>query len=194
METLNFDWNLYGLIIKRHRKIRGVYTAKELSELIYLRTRTKVSKDALYRIEQGRQVPNAEQFMAINLTLFNDLFPYRFAEIKACVSEDWQHVRETCEISERWLDENTADAYKRYGYVTDSGLKIVPVDLLPIGEYVRDRDWLFPEERFPVPGVPQDIVFATREGYCFSMPASRLEAMLEIEKMGKEFDEASESS
>lgn len=69
-----FDWRAYGSTVRHARKAAGCRTAAEFSAMIYRRTRLEVSMDALYRIEQGRQQPTPEQFMAINLALFGRLF------------------------------------------------------------------------------------------------------------------------
>ncbi len=69
-----FDWAMYGACVRCRRRAAGCRTAADFSAMLYRRTRLEVSKDALYRIEQGRQQPTSEQFMAINLALFGRLF------------------------------------------------------------------------------------------------------------------------
>ena len=70
-----FDWPLYGALVRHHRTKAGIKTAAAFSDAVYERTRAKVSRDSIYKIEQGRQVPDAMQFMAINLALFGEVWP-----------------------------------------------------------------------------------------------------------------------
>jgi len=51
----------------------------------------QISKDVLYRIEQNRQEPTAMQFLAINLALFNKIWPEGRSEMIACLSDEWRN-------------------------------------------------------------------------------------------------------
>lgn len=76
-----FDWSLYGTLIRHYRVKIECKNISSFSELIERRTYFKISKDALYRIEQNRQEPTAMQFMAINLTLFGKMYDERLAAL-----------------------------------------------------------------------------------------------------------------
>ena len=85
-----FDWNFYGAIVKNARKRQGYKTAQSFSDTIWRRTRYAVSRDSVYKIEQGRQVPDAMQFMAINIALFKEPFPVK--QLGPCYSSEWSDL------------------------------------------------------------------------------------------------------
>ena len=69
------DLGLYGCLIRAERVNRGISTANGFSEFIKEKTGYYISRDILYKIEQGKQEPKAIQFMAISLALFGTLIP-----------------------------------------------------------------------------------------------------------------------
>lgn len=125
MNPFLYDWDLFGALMKLERKKLFITSTAELSEEIYLNTRKRISKDTLYRIEQGKQVPNAEQFMAINLTLFGSLIPGEFSNMHTCLSEEWRECAGGGTIPEQWRKENILEAYRKSGFVSDTGLRVV---------------------------------------------------------------------
>lgn len=89
-DTSLFDWSVYGALVRNARNRLGYKTAEAFSETIWFRTRVSVSSVSLYRIEQGRQVPDAMQFMGINMALFGAILPD--ALIDPCISRDWHEI------------------------------------------------------------------------------------------------------
>lgn len=77
METDNemMDWGLYGMLIRRERTRAGYKRADEFTKFVRSVTGLKISRDVYYKIEQGRQTPNATQLAAINLSLYGKAFP-----------------------------------------------------------------------------------------------------------------------
>lgn len=120
-----FDWNLYGTLVRRERLNRGMKTPSELSREIQRCTRQQISKDVLYRIEQNRQDPTAQQFLAINLTLFGKLFPEQRADISACLCAEWRFYQNEEQPPLHWRIENINAAYEQCGFVSDEGDKCV---------------------------------------------------------------------
>lgn len=98
-----FSWGLYANLIRQKRTSMGYTTAKKFSAGIYRRTRLRVSSDVLYRIEQCRQEPTAMQFMAINLSLFDEVWPF---EVRACARGGWVELVEHYNVPDKWKREN----------------------------------------------------------------------------------------
>lgn len=98
-----FSWGAYAYLIREKRTKKGYTTAKKFSSAIYRRTRLEVSSDVVYRIEQCRQEPNAMQFMAINLSLFDEVFPY---EVRECARGGWVDLIEHYNVPDKWKREN----------------------------------------------------------------------------------------
>ena len=107
-----FDWSLYGMLVRKHRAKKGYKKAEAFSETIWRRTRVDVSRDTLYKIEQGRQVPSAEQFMAINMALFGA--PFNDDLLHLCMSAEWRSIfnEEVDPIPHEWKLENTEILYE----------------------------------------------------------------------------------
>ena len=100
-----FDWTVYGAIVKSTRKRIGYKTAQSFSDTIWRRTRVTVSRDSVYKIEQGRQIPDALQFMAINIALFQDPFPDK--QLGACYCIEWGDLLDhDGQIPEEWAVQN----------------------------------------------------------------------------------------
>ena len=74
MSSTLFNWSLYGAMVHHLRKRKGIKNIADFSRTIYRFTHCEVNKDVLARIEQGRQVPTATQFMALNLFLFGKIW------------------------------------------------------------------------------------------------------------------------
>ena len=71
----NFDWTLYGTLIRKARRDAGCPKAEDFGKILKKNTGVYISKNVVYKIETGRQIPDAEQFMALNLFAFNQAFP-----------------------------------------------------------------------------------------------------------------------
>lgn len=108
-----FDWSLYGMLVRKHRVEKGYKKAEAFSETIWRRTRVDISRDTLYKIEQGRQIPNAEQFMAINMALFGA--PINEELLQLCMSTEWRSIsnEEVDTIPDEWKLENTEILYEK---------------------------------------------------------------------------------
>lgn len=121
-----FDWSLYGMLVRKHRAEKGYKKAEAFSETIWRRTRVDISRDTLYKIEQGRQVPNAEQFMAINMALFGA--PINDDLLHLCMSAEWRSIsnEEADPIPHEWKLENTEILYQQF----DDG-SFMEIDVLP---------------------------------------------------------------
>lgn len=109
-----FDWSLYGMLVRKHRAEKGYKKAEAFSETIWRRTRVDISRDTLYKIEQGRQIPNAEQFMAINMALFGA--PINEGLLHLCMSTEWRSIsnEEADPIPHEWKLENTQALYEKF--------------------------------------------------------------------------------
>lgn len=105
-----FDWTLYSALIRKDRKDRGYRTAASFSETIYRRTRVSISRDTIYKIEQGKQTPDALQFMAINISLYKTPLPKRVTDL--CFSPEWRSIVTSPEadIPIEWKYDNFAEA------------------------------------------------------------------------------------
>lgn len=118
-----FDWSLYGLLVRKFRTDMGYKKAEDFAATIWRRTRVEVSRDSLYKIEQGRQVPSAEQFMAINIALGRAI---DFTEITdICKSKEWKEIIEGRHdpIPITWKIENDMRALQEYGGTGEKDLK-----------------------------------------------------------------------
>lgn len=104
-----FDWELYGLLVRRARQNMGYKKAEEFAESIWRRTHARISRDTLYKIEQGRQVPDASQFMALNLAVSQSLFNPEVANM--CVSRSWKSLSNGADIPDEWKKENSEAAW-----------------------------------------------------------------------------------
>lgn len=105
-----FDWKLYGLLMRKLRLDLGYRKAEDFSDSIWRRTRVKISRDTLYKIEQGRQIPDASQFMALNLALSKSLFNPEVAGM--CTSQVWKSLAEGADVPEEWKKENAHAAWR----------------------------------------------------------------------------------
>lgn len=73
--TMQIDWTLYGAKCRKKRQDMGFRTAEAFAAEVFRRTRTHLTRDILYKIEQGRQEPSALEFIGLNLSLWGDPFP-----------------------------------------------------------------------------------------------------------------------
>lgn len=104
-----FDWGLYSALIRKDRKDLGYRTADAFSATVYRRTRIVISRDSVYKIEQGKQIPDALQFMAINISLYKEPLPSRVIEL--CYCPEWREIWQNGgEIPISWKYGNFLDA------------------------------------------------------------------------------------
>lgn len=92
-----------------------------MSREVKKRTGEAISKDALYRIEQGKQTPTAAQFFAINITLFGELIPTNNGDMKACFSREWRKYYGSEGVPESRQRENLQEMFELYGVEVDGG-------------------------------------------------------------------------
>ena len=85
-----FDWALYGMLCRKRRNDLGYKTAEAFAKSVWRRTRLQLTRDILYKIEQGRQTPDAMQFMALNISLWGQIMPYDV--IQMCASKEFGQV------------------------------------------------------------------------------------------------------
>lgn len=144
-----FSWSVYGALVRMHRTKLGYKNTASFSDGIERRTGMYISKDVLYRIEQSRQVPTAEQFMAINLALFDSISPSKYEDdFYSCINREWREHIENEEMTDAqklavFIEE--VERGKKYVY-SDEGLRVVeesilnePADFYAIGDsYKRD--------------------------------------------------------
>lgn len=166
-----FDLVLYGAIVRSERGKAGCKTTADFSAMIYRRTRLEVSKDALYRIEQGRQQPTLEQFMAINLALFGELYPRLGSSVlDSCPSRKWVEYDRNEEIPSEWKAENLRAAFSEHGFMSVEGRPCVLDCDLPGDEYdyMSVSDYLPEGDRFSVTDADGEVheVWAVSEGFC----------------------------
>lgn len=139
-----FDWGLYGMLVRKKRIDLGYKKAEEFAASIWRRTRIHVSRDSLYKIEQGRQIPDGNQFMGINMALCGNPF---YPEITGmCMSNEWKKIAPVAEghgelsIPDKWKTENIQA-------ILDENEDVLPNDCsiydLKFMGYVNDQMWLF---------------------------------------------------
>lgn len=88
----DFDWALYGSVLRAARaKKLGFKKGEEFAKRIEAEG-LKMSKETLYKIEQGKQIPNAAQFIALNLIVFGESAPEKVMDL--CMGTQWQGLRE----------------------------------------------------------------------------------------------------
>lgn len=104
-----FDYALYGLLVRKGRIDLGFKKAEDFSEAVWRRTRVRITKDMLYKIEQGRQVPDTTQFMALNLVLSGT--PFNEAISSMCFSTECRHIIEDRSVPDEWRTENALKAW-----------------------------------------------------------------------------------
>lgn len=132
-----FDWALYGALIRHRRNELGIKKAADFSDAVYRRTRVRISRDSIYKIEQGRQVPDAVQFMAVNMALFGQAWPDWRISLEQCMSPEWKRYNEEegtgPAIPDEWRVQNLrADAAGALG-IDESEVSEIYVGDLPEG-------------------------------------------------------------
>ena len=85
-----FDWGLYGMVVRKRRIELGYKKAEYFAASIWRRTRFDISRDSLYKIEQGKQVPTGTQVLAINMALYGHPFPDELFDI--CATRAWKGI------------------------------------------------------------------------------------------------------
>ncbi|WP_080797902.1 hypothetical protein [Arabiibacter massiliensis] len=109
LDTALFDWELYGLLVRKARIDMGYKKAEDFAESVWRRTRVRMSRDILYKIEQGRQIPDASQFMALNLAVSDSLFYPDVTDM--CTSRSWKQIAGGDGIPDEWKKENSEEAW-----------------------------------------------------------------------------------
>ncbi len=84
------DWNVYGALVRNARMKSGFKKIEEFVNALWFRTRVKVGKDTLYKVEAGKQAPSVEVFFGINLVLFGTYLPERLFNISVC--DEWKQI------------------------------------------------------------------------------------------------------
>lgn len=146
-----FDWGLYGAVVRKRRIELGYKKAEHFAESVWRRVRFEISRDSLYKIEQGKQIPTGMQTLAINMALFGSPFPDELFEI--CASRGWKKIARnvhaanaendgdyesvdmTLFVPDQWKRENFNHGLLEGGYVElvedDNPDGPFPVDLAP---------------------------------------------------------------
>lgn len=133
-----FDWSMYGALVRNARMRLGYRRAEDFSKSIYRRTRGVVSRDTLYKIEQGRQKPDAEQFMALNMALSGN--PFYPGITEKCMSPEWYGIMTngSQHIPNDWKVEN----------LEDEGLAPEQIQGgAELSDAVEDVEWLYTDHR-----------------------------------------------
>uniref|UniRef100_A0A7C9NBJ4 XRE family transcriptional regulator n=1 Tax=Muribaculaceae bacterium Z82 TaxID=2304548 RepID=A0A7C9NBJ4_9BACT len=115
-----FDFGLYGMLVRKMRTDLGYRKAEDFVRTLYLRTRMSMSRETLYKIEQGKQTPNASQFLALNIALTGEPMPKKVAAL--CMSKEWAQIvhafgesaamepgADVCSPSAPWVPDSWAD-------------------------------------------------------------------------------------
>ena len=131
------DWGLYGMMVRRERTRAGFKRAADFCHSVHRRTRVFISRDVLYKIEQGRQEPNGTQLAALNLSLFGEAFPSWL--MPRLASSEWMEI-------EQAYREGNGDPISR-PYVPEEWAR---ENLADVEEFVRE--FLAPEKGFEMPG------------------------------------------
>ena len=111
------DWGLYGMMVRRERTRAGFKRAADFCHSVQRRTRVFISRDVLYKIEQGRQEPSGTQLAALNLSLFGEAFPSWL--MPRLASNEWIEIEQAYRegngdpinrpyVPEEWARENRA--------------------------------------------------------------------------------------
>lgn len=113
---------LYGALVMNERKKRGFSTAQAFSDAIYRRTRVRIGRDTLYKIEQGRQTPDIRQFFAINIALYHN--PFAPKVTTPCICSEWMNIATNeGEIPMSWRKGNTLDLEEATGDKYSTGIE-----------------------------------------------------------------------
>ncbi len=143
-----FDWALYGMIVRKRRVELGYKKAEHFAASVWRRVRFEISRDSLYKIEQGKQVPTGMQVIALNMALFGQPFPEELFEI--CASRGWKKIARdtraaigsegdyesidmTRFVPEQWKEVNYSTELLEKGYeeMIDDGTGACAVQILP---------------------------------------------------------------
>ncbi len=110
-ENTLYDWELYGLLLRKRRIDMGFKKAEDFASTIWRRTRVKLTRDMLYKFEQGRQVPDGTQFMALNLVVSGNLFAPDISNL--CSTLETQALSED-RIPQEWKTENAQSVWRSF--------------------------------------------------------------------------------
>lgn len=100
-EQPQFDWELFGAIIRKSRTKMGYNKADVFCESVFYRARVNISPVTYYRIETGKQEPTAVQLFGICMALYGEPFPQKIFD--ACASDEWKAIEETHEYRDSSL-------------------------------------------------------------------------------------------
>ena len=113
-----FRFDLWVGIVKTKRKSMGYISVFHFVRALTLHTRVCFSIGVYYKIEQGKQKPSLEQFMAINLVIFGTMFPPE-KDMKNLVAKEWWEIENLQSDPESELIVPKAWAYENYMYSRD---------------------------------------------------------------------------
>lgn len=81
------DTELYGMLIRRSRLNLGYRKAEDFVEAMKKRTGFELSKDSLYRIESGKNAPNINFMIALNIMTGKPLTDTSL--VNMCIPKEW---------------------------------------------------------------------------------------------------------
>ncbi len=81
------DTELYGMLIRRSRLNLGFRKGEDFVEALKEVTGLEMSKDSLYRIESGKNAPNINFMIALNIMMGKQLTDTSL--IKMCIPKEW---------------------------------------------------------------------------------------------------------
>lgn len=137
-DDMVFDWGLYGMLIRKRRIDIGYKKAEFFAKSIWRRARVAISRDTLYKIEQGRQIPDALQFMGINMALYG--VPFSEEVMQLCMSNEWKEIESASRhyIPTLWKQENFNEAEEELSKKFDGGF-----DECRVAHFCNEERWLF---------------------------------------------------
>ena len=122
-----FRFDLWVRIVKTKRKSMGYISVIHFVRTLTWRTRVWFSTGVYYKIEQGKQNPSLEQFMAINLVIFGTMFPPE-KDMKNLVAKEWWEIENLQSDPESELMVPKAWAYENYMYSKESAYEVAVID------------------------------------------------------------------
>lgn len=89
------DLFLYGALVKRARLNLGYRRGEDFVNAMKRVTGYEMSKDVLYRIENGKREPEVNFMIALNLMMGKIATDTEF--IRMCIPQEWQELGLKCE-------------------------------------------------------------------------------------------------
>ena len=65
------DWSLFGAMVRHSRIKAGYRTVDEFANAVFQASNMRIGRETIYKIESGKQIPNASQLIAICICAFN---------------------------------------------------------------------------------------------------------------------------